>query len=101
MPGSMLYVLTTEVVVSKEQLLKHALCASTPTTLKPDDFSYVDIDLLQGYLSQAIEQKHKGINILLYGEAGSGKTELAKVLEKLRHPAPAVHHHGAKFNGWQ
>lgn len=80
MPSSMLYVLTTEVVVSKEQLLKHALCASTPTTLKPDDFSYVDIDLLQGYLSQAIEQKHIGINILLYGEAGSGKTELAKVL---------------------
>lgn len=80
MPGSMLYVLTTELVESKEQLLKHALCASTPTTLKPDDFSYVDVDLLQGYLSQAIEQKHKGINILLYGEAGSGKTELAKVL---------------------
>lgn len=30
MPSSMLYVLTTEVVVSKEQLLKHALCASPP-----------------------------------------------------------------------
>lgn len=77
---SLLHVITTEEVKSKEQLLKHVLCPCLPTKLNATNFSYVDTELLLGYLSQAIEQKQTGINILLYGEAGSGKTELAKVL---------------------
>ncbi|MGI5308189.1 AAA family ATPase [Rheinheimera sp. WS51] len=79
---SLLNVITTERVQSKTQLLKHVLCPCLPTKLKADDFSYVDTELLLGYLSQAMMQQHTGVNILLYGEAGSGKTELAKVLAR-------------------
>lgn len=79
-PASMLYVLTSEDIESKAQLLQHVLCPSSAIDLTTDDFSYVDVALLQGYLAEAIIQKLSGVNILLYGEAGSGKTALAKVL---------------------
>lgn len=35
---------------------------------------------MQDLLAGAMEQGTKGINILIYGETGTGKTELAKVL---------------------
>ena len=79
-PASILYVLTSEQIESKAQLLRHLLCPSIETPLKTDDFGYVDVALLQGYLAEAISQQLGGVNILLYGEAGSGKTALAKVL---------------------
>lgn len=79
-PASMLYVLTSEDIESKAQLLQHVLCPSSAIDLTTDDFSYVDVALLQGYLAEATIQKLSGVNILLYGEAGSGKTALAKVL---------------------
>ena len=58
------------------------LGASTPTELDWTDFDHVaeDRDYLAGILKGALQQGAKGVNILLYGPNGTGKTELSKVL---------------------
>lgn len=77
---AMLVALTTQQVNTKASLLQSLLFESPKSTLKRSQFDYVDTDLLATYLEQAISKQHTGINILFYGEAGSGKTELARVL---------------------
>lgn len=45
------------------------------------NFSHIEqVDIISLLLKNATKQKEKGINILLYGDVGSGKTEFAKVL---------------------
>lgn len=78
----MIEVMTTQVITSKTSLVQNLLSRSSASSLPCSQFGYVDSDLLISYLGQAIVAGHSGVNILLYGEAGSGKTELAKVIAR-------------------
>lgn len=50
--------------------------------LKPEDYSFIDSDyqLIKRYLQQGYKSGLKGINILIHGAPGTGKSELAHTL---------------------
>lgn len=52
-----------------------------------DNFDYIakDYDVISNILKNAKEKHQKGVNILLYGHPGCGKTELAKSVCTLQH----------------
>ncbi|EHR40465.1 AAA family ATPase [Alishewanella jeotgali] len=74
------YLLTKSVVTSCEQILASFLVKSPAPAFTLSDFDYVNIDLLRRYMQKATAAQHTGINVLLYGYAGTGKTELARAL---------------------
>ena len=69
---------------NEQALLSHFLVPAKAATLDATDYLHVhkDIELLQEMFSASLKQKEKGVNILLYGTPGTGKTELARLLAK-------------------
>ncbi|MEI8646865.1 hypothetical protein P4S73_01375 [Paraglaciecola sp. Hal342] len=80
LPESQVRLLTRSKLSSAEVYLHHLLSASPPAVFTLKDFSHLDTETLQQYLQSAVRQRLSGVNILIYGDAGTGKTELARAL---------------------
>lgn len=55
---------------------------SVRSSLMEEDFAYLaaDVQAMQSLLRHAAQTQAQGVNVLIYGPAGTGKTELARVL---------------------
>ncbi|MCF6200331.1 MAG: ATP-binding protein [Hyphomicrobiaceae bacterium] len=64
-----------------KEMRQMLLGTSLSSTLEASDYNHIatDRDLIAGVLKGAAKAKAKGVNILIYGPAGSGKTELTKM----------------------
>lgn len=69
---------------NKNDLKKYILRESKKSKLNVKDFAYMQNELsyIGKIVSNAIKNKIPGINILIYGDIGTGKTEFSKVLAK-------------------
>lgn len=71
-------------ISSIEELFEDVIKICSHTTLTLKDYNHLkeDVNNIITYLKIALSQKIKGVNILLYGEAGTGKTEFVKAISK-------------------
>lgn len=67
---------------SIEQMLKEVIyrCDVAELSLKDFDHLQKELSIVIPYLQKATAQNQKGVNILLYGVPGTGKTELTKAI---------------------
>lgn len=67
---------------SPYSLFKDNFTPAKSPKLTAEDYPHLkeDIALLKHYLADALENKNEGVNILIYGTPGSGKTEFVKML---------------------
>ncbi|MDD0824417.1 ATP-binding protein [Mannheimia sp. AT1] len=76
--------------ITEESLIERATVPTVPSTLKLSHYDHIakNREMMLNYLEIAIKTAKKGVNILLYGVAGTGKTEFATLLaETLNLPA--------------
>lgn len=72
--------LVTGQIQSKDDLLSTLLDAAPDAQFTLDEFPHVDTNILAEYLVNATNKRIPGINFLLFGGSGSGKTQLARTL---------------------
>jgi len=63
-------------------MIKESVRLCSKSTLSINDYNHIqdDLEILIPFLHQALEKKQVGVNILLYGLPGTGKTELSKTI---------------------
>ena len=68
--------------LSREQFLEQFVPIAPPPTLGESDFRHLEAEraFAQRLLTEALRARTRGINVLLYGATGTGKTELARLL---------------------
>jgi SpoVK/Ycf46/Vps4 family AAA+-type ATPase len=65
----------------EQQLLRHLVRPAPAAQLAPDDFRHLpEAALVMKYLAHALARRTRGVNILLHGAPGTGKTEFARML---------------------
>lgn len=66
------------------QLFSSQLKASPRPRLTQEDFPHLaqDLSILDGYLRDAFKSRRVGVNVLIYGPPGSGKTEMVRMLSQ-------------------
>ena len=66
------------------KILRSIVHPSTSPKLTEADYGHLnaEITLLSDYLATATSQSQRGVNVLLYGVPGSGKTEFVRMLAK-------------------
>ncbi len=69
-------------VETKSQIKNILLGKTQKSELKWNDFEHLDKErnIVLNILTSSLKQKKKGINILFYGDVGTGKTQLAKLI---------------------
>ncbi|MDR1826678.1 MAG: ATP-binding protein [Rickettsiales bacterium] len=67
---------------TKKEILEFILRKKQTASLSPDDFKYIHeiYDHCKNLLKNALDKKTTGVNILLRGAPGTGKSEMAKTL---------------------
>lgn len=66
---------------SKNELTRNFVVPCEKSALSLDDYAHIkEVDSLICYLRFAKDSRKKGVNILLYGTPGTGKSEFAKIL---------------------
>ena len=65
---------------SMDEIFESAIKPCNKTNLTTKNYPHIkeDVKILLSFLKSAISKKQKGVNVLLYGSAGTGKTELSK-----------------------
>jgi len=68
----------------KQTVWQHFFKSVPQTELDANCFEHLQVELerLECLLKSSLERKQKGVNILFYGVAGAGKTELVRLLAK-------------------
>lgn len=68
--------------VTSFDILRGRVDISPPTTLALADYAHIQpaLDILLPFLQQAIKAQKPGVNILIYGQPGTGKTEFCRLI---------------------
>ena len=67
---------------SIDEIFESSIKPCSKTNLNTKNYPHIkeDVKILLSFLKSAVSKKQKGVNVLLYGSAGTGKTELSKVI---------------------